>query len=200
MNPAVVAPDGFDIVDISAGVTLHPDHRRSLGSIAKVLQHAAARKAFDGENAHLCGVNRYLEDTYHKFRWALGWHWAGRAAGGRWKGLGLTAEVLPPRRFIAAACCVPEPEERFNVDEYSEMVAVAKPVIYITVGELINTHKVIKPTAETQGPSPLLSPPGLPAVFHHLLCTTSTALSWPFLPFKQGNNLDPAGSPLLVLL
>ncbi|XP_064899014.1 ras GTPase-activating-like protein IQGAP3 isoform X1 [Columba livia] len=114
MNPAVVAPDGFDIVDISAGVTLHPDHRRSLGSIAKVLQHAAARKAFDGENAHLCGVNRYLEDTYHKFR-----------------------------RFIAAACCVPEPEERFNVDEYSEMVAVAKPVIYITVGELINTHKLL---------------------------------------------------------
>ncbi|KAM9214774.1 ras GTPase-activating-like protein IQGAP3 [Leptosomus discolor] len=114
MNPAVVAPDGFDIVDISAGVTLHPDHRRSLGSIAKVLQHAAARKVFNGENAHLCRVNQYLEDTHHKFR-----------------------------RFLSAACCVPEPEERFNVDEYSEMVAVAKPVIYITVGELINTHKLL---------------------------------------------------------
>ncbi|XP_051629071.1 ras GTPase-activating-like protein IQGAP3 [Manacus candei] len=114
MNPAVVAPDGFDIVDISTGATLHPEQRRSLGSIAKVLQHAAARKAFDGENAHLCGVNRYLEDTHNKFR-----------------------------RFISAACCVPEPEERFNMDEYSEMVAVAKPVIYITVGELINTHKLL---------------------------------------------------------
>ncbi|NXN56751.1 IQGA3 protein, partial [Rynchops niger] len=114
MNPAVVAPDGFDIVDISAGVTLHPDHRRNLGSIAKVLQHAAAHKAFDGENAHLCGVNLYLEDTHNKFR-----------------------------RFISAACCVPEPEERFNMDEYSEMVAVAKPVIYITVGELIDTHKLL---------------------------------------------------------
>ncbi|NWR81094.1 IQGA2 protein, partial [Centropus unirufus] len=114
MNPAVVAPDGFDIVDISAGVTLHPDHRRSLGSIAKVLQHAAARKAFSGENSHLCGVNQYLEDTHTKFR-----------------------------RFISAACCVPEPEERFNMDEYSEMVAVARPVIYITVGELINTHKLL---------------------------------------------------------
>ncbi|XP_010193300.1 PREDICTED: ras GTPase-activating-like protein IQGAP3, partial [Mesitornis unicolor] len=114
MNPAVVAPDGFDIVDVSAGAALHPNQRRSLGSIAKVLQHAAARKTFTEENTHLCGVNRYLQDTHHRFR-----------------------------RFIAAACCVPEPEERFNMDEYSELVAVAKPVIYITVGELINTHKLL---------------------------------------------------------
>lgn len=82
MNPAVVAPDGFDIVDISAGATLHPEQRRSLGSVAKVLQHAAARKVFEGENSHLCGVNRYLEDTHAKFRWVLGtapgceeWQW-----------------------------------------------------------------------------------------------------------------------------
>ncbi|XP_062367708.1 ras GTPase-activating-like protein IQGAP3 isoform X2 [Cinclus cinclus] len=114
MNPAVVAPDGFDVVDVSAGAALHPDQRRSLGSIAKVLQHAAAHKAFEGESSYLCRVNQYLEDTHNKFR-----------------------------RFISAACCVPEPEERFNMDEYSEMVAVAKPVIYITVGELINTHKLL---------------------------------------------------------
>lgn len=88
MNPAVVAPDGFDIVAISAGVALHPDHRRSLGSIAKVLQHAAARKAFDGENAHLCGVNRYLEDTHNKFRWAPGWPRGERAATSRRQGFG----------------------------------------------------------------------------------------------------------------
>ncbi|NXY35897.1 IQGA3 protein, partial [Pomatorhinus ruficollis] len=140
MNPAVVAPDGFAIVDVSAGAALHPDQRRSLGSIAKVLQHAATRKAFEGESAHLCGVNQYLEDTHNKFRWAPGWRWGGRVARSWWQ---LTKGVAPCRRFISAACCVPEPEERFNVDEYSEMVAVAKPVIYITVGELINTHKLL---------------------------------------------------------
>nr|XP_021387866.1 ras GTPase-activating-like protein IQGAP3 [Lonchura striata domestica] len=114
MNPAVVAPDGFDVVEVSAGAVLRPDQRRSLGSIAKVLQHAAAHRPFQGDSAHLCGLNRYLEHTHSKFR-----------------------------RFISAACCVPEPEERFDMDEYSEMVAVAKPVIYITVGELINTHKLL---------------------------------------------------------
>jgi len=70
---------------------------------------------------------------------ASGWEGSNEPVAGI---LGLTKEVLLCRRFISAACCVPEPEERFNVDEYSEMVAVAKPVIYIMVGELIDTHKV----------------------------------------------------------
>ncbi|KAM4664022.1 ras GTPase-activating-like protein IQGAP3 [Discoglossus pictus] len=112
MNPAVVAPDAFDIVDISAGGALHPDQRRTLGSIAKVLQHAAANKMF--EDFHLGAVNQYLEETHFKFR-----------------------------KFIRTACTVPEPGDRFNIDEYSEMVNTIKPVIYITVGELIDTHKLL---------------------------------------------------------
>ncbi|XP_030043765.1 ras GTPase-activating-like protein IQGAP3 [Microcaecilia unicolor] len=114
MNPAVVAPDGFDIVDISAGGAVHPDHRRNLGSIAKVLQHVAAGKLFEGDYSHLRLVNNYLAETHCKFR-----------------------------KFVAAACSVPEPEERFSVDEYSEMLNVVKPVIYITAGELISTHKLL---------------------------------------------------------
>ncbi|XP_073466338.1 LOW QUALITY PROTEIN: ras GTPase-activating-like protein IQGAP3 [Aquarana catesbeiana] len=112
MNPAMVAPDAFDIVDISAGGTIHPDQRRTLGSIAKVLQHAAANKMF--EDSHLGLVNQYLAETHWKFG-----------------------------KFIRTACNVPEPEDRFNIDEYSEMVSTMKPVIYITVGELIDTHKLL---------------------------------------------------------
>ncbi|XP_078527152.1 ras GTPase-activating-like protein IQGAP3 isoform X1 [Lissotriton helveticus] len=114
MNPAVVAPDAFDIIDMSAGGALHPDHRRNLGSIAKILQHAVSNKMFEGESSHLGVVNDYLAETHWKFR-----------------------------KFIQAACSVPEPEDRFNVDEYSEMVNVIKPVIYMTVLELINTHKLL---------------------------------------------------------
>ncbi|XP_058863347.1 ras GTPase-activating-like protein IQGAP1 [Acipenser ruthenus] len=114
MNPAVVAPDGFDIVDYSAGVVLHPDHRRTLGSIARVLQHAAANKLFQGDSAHLRSLNDYISHTHLRFR-----------------------------RFLRAACEVPSPEERFSVDEYSEMVTLNKPVIYITIAELINTHKLL---------------------------------------------------------
>ncbi|KAJ8005447.1 hypothetical protein DPEC_G00146740 [Dallia pectoralis] len=114
MNPAVVAPDGFDVVDFSAGSSLLPEQRRILGSIARILQHAAAHKHFHGGSAHLRALNDYITLTHSKFR-----------------------------KFLHAACDVPEPEERFNIHEYSEMVILNKPVIYISISELVNTHKLL---------------------------------------------------------
>lgn len=69
MNPAIVAPDGFDIIDMSAGGQLHQDQRRNLGSVAKMLQHAAANKLFEGENAHMTPLNNFISQTYEKFRY-----------------------------------------------------------------------------------------------------------------------------------
>uniref|UniRef100_W5K300 IQ motif containing GTPase activating protein 3 n=1 Tax=Astyanax mexicanus TaxID=7994 RepID=W5K300_ASTMX len=115
MNPAVVAPDGFDVVEFGAGSALLPEQRRILGSIARILQHSAAHKHFHGDSAHLRALNDYITHTHGKFR-----------------------------KFLQAVCDVPEPEERFNIDEYSEMVILNKPVIYISIGELINTHKEVQ--------------------------------------------------------
>uniref|UniRef100_A0A8C3NJ77 Uncharacterized protein n=1 Tax=Geospiza parvula TaxID=87175 RepID=A0A8C3NJ77_GEOPR len=114
MNPAIVAPDGFDIIDITAGGQIHPDQRRNLGCVAKVLQHAASNKLFEGESEHLSSMNTYLSQTYQKFR-----------------------------NFFQAACDVPEPEEKFNIDEYSDMVTLSKPIIYISIEEIINTHSLL---------------------------------------------------------
>ncbi|XP_053331324.1 ras GTPase-activating-like protein IQGAP3 [Spea bombifrons] len=150
MNPAVVAPDAFDIVDLSVGGTLHPDQRRTLGSIAKVLQHVASNKMF--EDAHLGLVNQYLEEVQWKFR-----------------------------KFIRTACTVPEPEDRFNIDEYSEMVNTIKPVIYITVGELIDTHKLLLEHQEAIAPDPkdpiheLLEDIGAVPTVQSLIGETSTS-------------------------
>ncbi|MGH0128970.1 UNVERIFIED_CONTAM: hypothetical protein FKN15_040067 [Acipenser sinensis] len=114
MNPAIVAPDGFDIIDMTAGGQLHSEQRRNLGSVAKVLQHAASNKLFEGENEHMTSMNSYISQTHHKFR-----------------------------NFFQAACDVPEPEEKFNIDEYSDMVTLSKPVIYISIEEIINTHSLV---------------------------------------------------------
>ncbi|XP_074772825.1 ras GTPase-activating-like protein IQGAP1 isoform X2 [Athene noctua] len=114
MNPAIVAPDAFDIIDFSAGGQLTTDQRRNLGSIAKMLQHAASNKMFMGDNAHLSIINEYLSQSYQKFR-----------------------------RFFQAACEVPELQDKFNIDEYSDLVTLTKPVIYISIGEIINTHTLL---------------------------------------------------------
>ncbi|NWI98010.1 IQGA1 protein, partial [Pitta sordida] len=114
MNPAIVAPDAFDIIDLSAGGQLTTDQRRNLGSIAKMLQHAASNKMFMGDNAHLSIINEYLSQSYQKFR-----------------------------RLFQAACEVPELQDKFNIDEYSDLVTLTKPVIYISIGEIINTHTLL---------------------------------------------------------
>uniref|UniRef100_A0A8V5GZM5 Uncharacterized protein n=1 Tax=Melopsittacus undulatus TaxID=13146 RepID=A0A8V5GZM5_MELUD len=114
MNPAIVAPDAFDIIDLSAGGQLTTDQRRNLGSIAKMLQHAASNKMFMGDNAHLSIINEYLLQSYQKFR-----------------------------RFFQSACEVPELQDKFNIDEYSDLVTLTKPVIYISIGEIINTHTLL---------------------------------------------------------
>uniref|UniRef100_A0A9J8C5W7 IQ motif containing GTPase activating protein 1 n=1 Tax=Cyprinus carpio carpio TaxID=630221 RepID=A0A9J8C5W7_CYPCA len=114
MNPAIVAPDAFDIIDLSAGGQLTTEQRRNLGSIAKMLQHAASNKMFLGDNAHLNPINEYLSNSYQKFR-----------------------------RFFLSACDAPSLEDKFNVDQYSDLVTLTKPVIYISIGEIINTHTLL---------------------------------------------------------
>lgn len=52
--------------------------------------------------------------------------------------------------FFQSACDVPELEEKFNIDEYSDMVTLSKPVIYISIEEIINTHSV-NPNANIHG-------------------------------------------------
>ncbi|KAM4568064.1 ras GTPase-activating-like protein IQGAP3 [Fundulus diaphanus] len=125
MNPAVVAPDGFDVVDRSAGAALQPEQRHILGSIARMLQHAAANKHFHGDGYHVRALNQYITQTHSRFR-----------------------------KFLYAVCDVPEPEERFSMDEYSELLIVDRPVIYISVSELLNTHKLLLEHQEVLCPDP----------------------------------------------
>lgn len=148
MNPAIVAPDAFDIIDMSAGGQLTTEQRRNLGSIAKMLQHAASNKMFLGDNAHLNPINEYLSNSYQKFRYKWFWKPCGVCfitysfLNTRINSVATRILYLSRRRFFLAACDVPSLEDKFNVDQYSDLVTLTKPVIYISIGEMINTHTV----------------------------------------------------------
>ncbi|XP_065909989.1 ras GTPase-activating-like protein IQGAP1 [Dysidea avara] len=125
MNPAIVAPDGFDIVDVGAEQQLTSDQRRNLGNIAKVLQYAAANKKFEEENASLSAINPYIEQAFKKFR-----------------------------DFFFRASTVETAEAKFGIDEYSDVIMLAKPVIYISAKEVCSTHQLLLEHAEAIAPDP----------------------------------------------
>ncbi|KAK6188369.1 hypothetical protein SNE40_004554 [Patella caerulea] len=114
INSAIVAPDAFDIITIGAEKALTNDQRRNLGSIAKILQFAASNKGFGGESAYLSSMNDYIRQSHEKFK-----------------------------RYCLAACEVEDPETKFNVDQYTDVTMISKPVIYISVGEIVDTHQLL---------------------------------------------------------
>ncbi|XP_059176256.1 ras GTPase-activating-like protein IQGAP1 [Physella acuta] len=125
INSAIVAPDAFDIVNVGAEKALTNDQRRNLGSIAKILQFAASNKGFGGESSYLASMNDYIRNAHEKFK-----------------------------KYCLAACDVEEPEVRFNVDQYSDVTMIAKPVVYISVGEIVDTHQLLLEHQDTIAPEP----------------------------------------------
>lgn len=47
------------------------------------------------------------------------------------------------KEFFLDCCNVPELEEEFDVDQFSEATLIAKPVIYITLAEICDTHQLL---------------------------------------------------------
>ncbi|KAL8562627.1 hypothetical protein ACOMHN_011199 [Nucella lapillus] len=123
INSAIVAPDAFDIVNIGVEKALSPDQRRNLGSIAKILQFAASNKGFGGESAYLSSMNDYIRQSHEKFK-----------------------------KYCLQACEVEEPEVRFNIDQYSDVIMIAKPVVYISVAEIVDTHSLLLQHQDTIAP------------------------------------------------
>eukprot|EP00090_Calanus_glacialis_P015045 TRINITY_DN23918_c0_g1_i1.p1 TRINITY_DN23918_c0_g1~~TRINITY_DN23918_c0_g1_i1.p1 ORF type:complete len:1623 (-),score=602.12 TRINITY_DN23918_c0_g1_i1:147-4463(-) len=123
VNPTIVAPERFDMVDKKVDQNLNNDQRRNLGSIAKILQFAASKKGFGEESEHLMVLNPFIIECHEKFK-----------------------------TFFLRCCSVPEPEVQFNIDQYTEAVLIAKPSIYISLSELCDTHQLLLDHTDSVAP------------------------------------------------
>eukprot|EP00123_Amoebidium_parasiticum_P015328 comp22903_c0_seq1/m.36223 comp22903_c0_seq1/g.36223 ORF comp22903_c0_seq1/g.36223 comp22903_c0_seq1/m.36223 type:complete len:1356 (-) comp22903_c0_seq1:111-4178(-) len=116
MNPAIVSPDAFDVIEASASSLISPEQRRNLGEISKILQLIASNKRFDeAEQPHLEELNKYIARSYTKIK-----------------------------DFFIKASTTVQPEEHFNIDQYSDLTLLNKPVIYISGKEIYTTHAFLK--------------------------------------------------------
>lgn len=131
INPVIVSPDRFDMIDKRQDANLNNEQRRNLAHIAKILQYAASKKGFGNESPHLECMNPFIIECHDKFK-----------------------------DFFAACCQVGEPEAQFNIDQYTEAALIAKPNIYISLAELCDTHQLLidhKQTVITHKGDPLVS-------------------------------------------
>lgn len=114
INSAIVAPDAFDIVDIGANESLTSVQRTNLGSVAKILQFSTSKTGFDDESPHLISLNPFIVECHEKFK-----------------------------KFFCDACNVPELEEHFKVNEYTEATMLTKPVIFISLHDIFEVHSLL---------------------------------------------------------
>ncbi|MCO5613981.1 hypothetical protein L7F22_068261 [Adiantum nelumboides] len=69
LNPAIVAPEGFDVVERLVG----PMQRKNLAEISKMLTQIAAGKLFSDDNPYLQPLNEYVQQASNRFNeWLLG--------------------------------------------------------------------------------------------------------------------------------
>ncbi|XP_068082254.1 ras GTPase-activating-like protein IQGAP1 [Anabrus simplex] len=114
INSAIVGPDSFGIIDLPANQALTPTQRYNLASIAKILQFAASKKGFGEESRHLMCLNPFIIECHKKFK-----------------------------KFFRSCCEVEELESHFSIHQYSEATLISRPVIYITIEEICDTHKLL---------------------------------------------------------
>ncbi|GAB6018765.1 Ras GTPase-activating-like protein iqgap1 [Chamberlinius hualienensis] len=111
INPAVVSPDAFNIIDIGGGESLSLEQRRNLASVAKILQFAASMNGFGADSPHLLSLNSFIIDCHKQFK-----------------------------TFFENACEVEELKTHFKIDEYTELTMLTKPAIYISYKEVCDMH------------------------------------------------------------
>ena len=54
----------------------------------------------------------------------------------------LRAIYVCSRKYFLEICDVEEPEVHFNMDQYTDVTRVTKPIIYISIAEIVDTHRV----------------------------------------------------------
>eukprot|EP00124_Ichthyophonus_hoferi_P000274 Ihof_evm30s9 gene=Ihof_evmTU30s9 len=116
MNPAIVSPDVFDVVQVTAANPIQQDQRRNLGEISKILQLIASNTRFDEEEQpHFSEMNKFISKCF----------------------------PIISEYFIKASTTI-EPEEHFGIDQYSDVTLTNKPVITISAKEIRTTHAFLR--------------------------------------------------------
>lgn len=125
LNPGIVAPESFGVVNLEPECPVTNVQRRNLGNISKILSSATSGAPYRNKHAYQVRLNNLIESC---------------------------REIL--HRFFMEACEISEPEDRFNVDSYSEATYITPPTITLTALELRSTHRLLLEHEDDIAPDP----------------------------------------------
>lgn len=114
INPAIIAPEVFDIITTQYNEQLADYERLKLSAIAKFLHFSVTGKKYTEETDYLMCLNPYISDCHEKLM-----------------------------SFFEDVCEVQSLEEYFNIDIFSEAI-VNIPEVYMSLNELQTLYKLIK--------------------------------------------------------
>ena len=108
INPAIIAPDGFDVIDLQPGEVLKTETRTALGRIARCLQSAAAGSPEESALPSYLKEFDQIQDDCKKYAKRL-------------------------QTFFRAVINVPELDDKYDKNEYSEATEIQKPQVILNI-------------------------------------------------------------------
>lgn len=58
------------------------------------------------------------------------------------------------RNYFQEICNVPEADEFFGINEYSDLIILTKPIVYMTIQEIRDSHKLLVENLDKIAPDP----------------------------------------------
>ncbi|XP_063225075.1 ras GTPase-activating-like protein IQGAP1 isoform X2 [Bacillus rossius redtenbacheri] len=126
INSAIVAPDAYDIVDVTMDNSLDMAQRRNLASIAKILQFAATKKGYGEECHYLTCLNPFIVECHERFK-----------------------------QFFRRCCAVEGLDEYFHMHEFTEAMLISQPTAELSLQEICNIHKLLLQYQDQIAPDPM---------------------------------------------
>jgi len=127
INPAIIAPDGFDVIDLQPGEVLKTETRTALGRIARCLQSAAAGSPEESALPSYLKEFDQIQDDCKKYAKRL-------------------------QTFFRAVINVPELDDKYDKNEYSEATEIQKPQVILNIKDILLTHEYCREYEERIAP------------------------------------------------
>ncbi|KAJ3024219.1 hypothetical protein HKX48_004492 [Thoreauomyces humboldtii] len=128
INPAIIQPEQFEVIDMAVASSLTPLQRKNLAELGKALHQMSVGKAFTEGGRRASELSKNIEDSSHTFM----------------------------TFFKEASTVEPEMEDEYAeaMDEYAGMAQKQRPSVKLSSSEIFQLHRILMDNIEDVASDP----------------------------------------------